>query len=342
MHAPQGVAFVSASSSQGTASQNGGVITANLGYLGNGASATVTIVVSITSPGAVLDSATVNADPDDPNTDNNRADVAATATLAAPAALSATSDGSAIDLQWSAVAGAVTYNVYRSTSSGAETLETPGVSASNAAVVAFRDNSVVAGQTYDYEVTAVAGAFESPRSNEASAAVPAIPPIQPPPPIISPTQPPPTTTPQPPVGPIRVYASLLDTGGGTFAPFITWGDPSAIATTRFRVYRTSGSGVEVEITDPSGILAHDLIDRTARAGSTYTYRVTATTLGVESPRSAPAIVAVPLVGQSPLKKTKKLSRPHLVSPASSIPRGPLHGPSRIRHRSSHHHAGRPK
>ena len=46
---PAGVAFVSATASQGTATQSGGTVTANLGNLAAGASATVTLVVT---PGA--------------------------------------------------------------------------------------------------------------------------------------------------------------------------------------------------------------------------------------------------------------------------------------------------
>ena len=230
-------------------------------------------------------------------------------TLAAPATLTASYDGAAINLSWTGVAGATAYNVYRSNASGAETLYKTAVPASG--LLRFADSAVVAGQTYDYQVTAVAGPVEGPRSNEASATIP---PITPPVP--------------PPTAPVRVYASLLDTGGGTFVPFLTWGyaDPTGVA--RFRVYRSSGVGGEVEITAPSGIAAHDLVDRTAQAGIPYAYRVTATSSGTEGPRSASASVTVPFLTLAPVIGIKRNAPRHHVSGASAVPRGPLHAAAR--------------
>jgi uncharacterized repeat protein (TIGR01451 family) len=70
---PAGVTFVSATPSQGTATQSAGKVTGNLGSIASGASATVTIVVTPTAIGSVTDSATVTANEADPNPSNNAA-----------------------------------------------------------------------------------------------------------------------------------------------------------------------------------------------------------------------------------------------------------------------------
>ncbi len=70
---PAGVTFVSATSSQGTASGSGGTVTANLGNLADGAGATVTVVVTAaaTASGTLLNTATVSGSETETNLDNN-------------------------------------------------------------------------------------------------------------------------------------------------------------------------------------------------------------------------------------------------------------------------------
>jgi uncharacterized repeat protein (TIGR01451 family) len=68
---PAGVQFVSASPSQGTCAQAGGVVTCDLGSVANGAGATVTITVRVTSRGTLTNSAEVSAAEPDPNPANN-------------------------------------------------------------------------------------------------------------------------------------------------------------------------------------------------------------------------------------------------------------------------------
>jgi uncharacterized repeat protein (TIGR01451 family) len=306
---PKGATFVSASSSEGKADRSGDVVTAKLGSLANGATATVTIVVTLAAAGTSLDSATVTADQTDTNTKNNRADVSVSATLASPAMLTAALDGAAINLRWTAVPGAIGYNIYRSTTSGAETLYRTGV----VGAASFRDDAVEAGQTYDYQVTAVAGPIESARSNEATATVP--------PPVL--------------VAPIRVYASLLDTGGGTFAPFITWGYANSSTVIRFHVFRSTNSAAEVEITDSAGVSAHNFVDRTANAATTYTYRITATFNGMRSTESVAATITVPPKSKFSAINLKRAVGTKLTAKASAVPRGPLH--AQTRHRAPKHH-----
>jgi uncharacterized repeat protein (TIGR01451 family) len=69
---PASVNFVSATPTQGTCgAPSGGVITCSLGTLVNGASATVTVVVTTTTAGVIANTASVSADQTDPNLANN-------------------------------------------------------------------------------------------------------------------------------------------------------------------------------------------------------------------------------------------------------------------------------
>lgn len=81
---PSGVSFVSASATQGSCSGSGPV-NCNLGNLAAGASAIVTIVVTPSTPGQIVNSATVSANESDFDTSNN---TAATTTVIQPAAAS--------------------------------------------------------------------------------------------------------------------------------------------------------------------------------------------------------------------------------------------------------------
>jgi fibronectin type 3 domain-containing protein len=83
---------------------------------------------------------------------------------AAPTNLVATAGNGQVALSWAASGGATSYNIYRSTASGGEAFLTSGVSGT-----AFTDTGLSNGTTYFYEVTAVNGAGESGKSNEASA-----------------------------------------------------------------------------------------------------------------------------------------------------------------------------
>jgi uncharacterized repeat protein (TIGR01451 family) len=67
------VNFLSATASQGSFSQSGGVVTFNFGTITNGANATATIVGQFNEDGSAVNSATVTASTPDPNTGNNTA-----------------------------------------------------------------------------------------------------------------------------------------------------------------------------------------------------------------------------------------------------------------------------
>src|SRR5207249_4097224 len=92
-----------------------------------------------------------------------------------PQNLQTTSGNAQVSLSWSAPSNnggsAITnYNIYRSTSSGTETLL-----ATIGNVLSYADTAVTNGQTYFYKVTAVNSVGESSQSNEASATPAAIP-----------------------------------------------------------------------------------------------------------------------------------------------------------------------
>ena len=72
---PSSVLFRSASSSQGTCSQSGGIVSCNLGSLAPEGTATVTVVVSPGATGTISSTASVTAAQPDPNQSNNSATV---------------------------------------------------------------------------------------------------------------------------------------------------------------------------------------------------------------------------------------------------------------------------
>ncbi len=70
---PAEVSFNSATATQGSCSQANGTVTCALGEMAAGATATVTIVVTPTTPGMITNTATVNANEDDPFPGNDTA-----------------------------------------------------------------------------------------------------------------------------------------------------------------------------------------------------------------------------------------------------------------------------
>ncbi len=68
---PAGVSYVSASGTGWTCSQASGVVTCTRSSLANGASATITIVVTANTAGTITNTASVTANQSDPNTSNN-------------------------------------------------------------------------------------------------------------------------------------------------------------------------------------------------------------------------------------------------------------------------------
>lgn len=92
----------------------------------------------------------------------------------APSGLAAAGGNGQVSLTWTAGAGAATYNVKRSTTSGG-----PYTTVASATTTTYTDTTVTNGTTYYYVVTSVNSAGESAASNQASAtpqvAIPAAP-----------------------------------------------------------------------------------------------------------------------------------------------------------------------
>jgi uncharacterized repeat protein (TIGR01451 family) len=84
-----GVAFGSATPSQGSCSQSAGTVTCSLGTVASAGTATVTIVVTPNSSGTITNSASVSASTTDPSSSNN-SDTADTTVAAGSADLSIT------------------------------------------------------------------------------------------------------------------------------------------------------------------------------------------------------------------------------------------------------------
>src|SRR5439155_23392122 len=82
----------------------------------------------------------------------------------APTGLTATAGNAQVSLSWNSVTGATSYSVYRSTTSGLETLVQSGLT-----VTTYTDTSRSKGTTYFYQVTASNVGGESAKSAEASA-----------------------------------------------------------------------------------------------------------------------------------------------------------------------------
>jgi fibronectin type 3 domain-containing protein len=82
----------------------------------------------------------------------------------APTSLSATAGSLQVGLTWTASPRATTYNIYRGTSTGGETLVAPGVTSAS-----YTDTGLSSGTTYYYQVRAMFGGCESYDSNESSA-----------------------------------------------------------------------------------------------------------------------------------------------------------------------------
>lgn len=185
----------------------------------------------------------------------------------APAGLAATAiAGNLVNLTWSAVANALSYNVKRSTTSGI------GYSliASNVAAVGYFDSTASGGATSYYVVSAINGGGESANSIEAGAA---------------------TSAPSPPAVP----------AGLTVAPEISQIDlnwAASIGASSYNVKRsTNGTGPFTNVV-ASGILGA-FTDTNVAANIRYYYVVSAVNAVGESPNSFPVSAALGTVMGTP-------------------------------------------
>jgi fibronectin type 3 domain-containing protein len=179
------------------------------------------------------------------------ADVSAT-TLAVPAptGLQANAGNATVALNWTAVAGATSYNVYRATTSGGEgaTALVTGLTSAS-----YTDNAVSNGTTYFYEVTAVESGSESLVSSEVSA---------------TPQVPAPGT-------PTNVGASAGDT-----IVSLTWSAVSGA--TSYDIYRATTKGGEGTTPYLTGVTTNSYTNTGLTDGTTYYYEVSAVNAGGQS------------------------------------------------------------
>jgi len=175
-----------------------------------------------------------------------------------PTNLTATPGDTIATLQWTAAQGATSYNIYRGTSSGQETLLHSGVTAAP-----FGDTGLTDGQTYYYEVTSVNTGGESARSSEVTVSPHVL----------------------PPSAPTNLTGTI---GNGQVG--LTWTTvPNALT---YNIYRSTSSGNEV--LDHQGVIGNSFNDTGLTNGVAYYYQVSAVNGAGESDRS-PQISAIPLL-----------------------------------------------
>ena len=188
---------------------------------------------------------------------------AASSSVPAPSTLSAMVVGTQINLSWSSVGAAMSYNVYRSTSPGGEGV-TPlltGVTGTT-----YSDLSVQSGLTYYYQVTSVNGSGESARSVEASAVLT-------------------------PLAPTNVAAALSGEDAGDID--VTW--QASAGAVSYSLFRSNTPGGEGTTPYAMGISGTVFTDNGAGAvpNTTYYYTVVALNAGGQSPQSTEASFATP-------------------------------------------------
>jgi fibronectin type 3 domain-containing protein len=168
---------------------------------------------------------------------------------ATPSGLSATPGDTTASINWSDVAGAIGYRLYRAVGN-ATPIEIADVFVSN-----FSDNGLTNDTTYTYTVSAYNGTGESAQSAGVN------------------------TTPisaAPPVTPTGLSA----TAGNTLVS-LNWNDVSLA--TGYKVYRYIGAGTPTEIAD---VGVSNYINIGLTNGPTYTFKVTAYNANGESAQSA--------------------------------------------------------
>lgn len=175
----------------------------------------------------------------------------------APSGLSAVAANAQVTLSWTGVAGAGSYNVYRSTSAG-----TQGTKIATAPTPGYTDTGVVNGSTYYYRVTAQNTAGEGPASAASTGVTPTAP----------------VTV---PAGPTGVSATR-----GIVQVTVNW---TAVAgATSYNVYRSTASGTQGSKVGTSATTGY--VDPSVGIGSTYYYVIRAVNSAGEGAASAQASV----------------------------------------------------
>jgi hypothetical protein len=194
------------------------------------------------------------------------AEVSVTPTIALPSpptGLTAIGTNSAVLLSWNIAAGASSYNVKRSTTSGAE------VTITNVAETSYTDADIINGTPYFYTVSSTNSAGESADSLEVTA-TPSIPPAVP--------------------------TGLIATAGDNQVS-LSWTGSAGAASYNIKRSTTSGSGYTTVGTTTDPTVAY--IDLTAVKFTQYYYVVSAVNAYGESADSSPEATATPTGAYGP-------------------------------------------
>jgi xyloglucan-specific exo-beta-1,4-glucanase len=174
---------------------------------------------------------------------------------AAPTGMTATAGNNQVTVSWAAVAGATSYNVYRSTTAGQQ-----GARVGTSTTLSYVDTTAVNGTTYLYQVTAVNAGGESLPSTQSSGVTPILP----------------VVIPAAPTGVIATRDQVRVT--------VTW---TAVAgATSYNVYRSTAQGTQG--TSIGSTSNPSFADDTVVNGTSYYYQVTAVNSAGESAASVQA------------------------------------------------------
>jgi uncharacterized repeat protein (TIGR01451 family) len=279
---PAAATFVSAVPSQGTATQNAGLVTAALGSIAGGANATVRVVVDLQAIGSMVEIAASIAAAQSvlhpsQGVTSIPIDVApAPPTNVATSVQIALGGSRPVSVHWTDTLppGTVaTFNVYRSETPSGEgtTPYATGVAANQ-----YTDLTAVPGHVYYYQVTAVAGGLESQHSAETLGTI-----------LVAPT----ITGAQ--------YYGLADGGSSVV---LNWTYPAAVGTAiTFNVYQSTYPGGEGATPYQTGVggapnqqnINADTVSMESLPASTSYYQISAVVEGHEGPRSSEFEAQVP-------------------------------------------------
>jgi len=180
----------------------------------------------------------------------------------APSGVSATPGDAQVSVSWTAVTGATSYNIYRSTGAGSQ-----GSKIGSSLTTAYTDTAAVNGTTYFYEVTADNAAGEGPASAQSSGATPAVP-------VTAPAAP-----------------TAVNATAGNAQVTLSWTGVTGAAS--YNIYRSTSQGAQGSKLGSSS--APNYLDATAVNGTTYYYAVSAENAAGEGPASAQSPGVTPAV-----------------------------------------------
>lgn len=161
----------------------------------------------------------------------------------APTGMTTSAGNNQVTVSWGAVAGATSYNIYRSTTAGEQ-----GAQVGTSSTTSYVDTTAVNGTTYMYQVTAVNAGGEGAASAQSAGVTPTLPPV---------------TVPAAPSGVSATRDMVRVT--------VTW--TAVTGATSYNVYRSTTQGAQGTLIGSTSTLS--FADSTVVNGTTYYYQVTA-------------------------------------------------------------------